>query len=82
MKLFITNQKEFRELIQKSETKLNEANVHQIAFNKLIKKVNKCYVPKIIVVEINTDFEIGFCLVSLNNDIYSYESFIAESLYF
>ncbi len=82
MKLFITNQKEFRELIQKSETKLTEANVHQLAFNKLIKNVNKCYVPKIIVVEINTDFEIGFCLVSLNNDIYSYESFIAESLSF
>ena len=82
MKLFITNQKEFRELIQKSETKLTEANVHQLAFNKLIKKVNKCYVPKIIVVEINTDFEIGFCLVSLNNDIYSYESIIAESLSF
>ncbi len=82
MKLFITNQKEFRDLIKKSETKLSEANVHQLAFNKLIKKVNKCYVPKIIVVEIHTDFEIGFYLVSLNNDIYSYEAFIAESLSF
>jgi hypothetical protein len=82
MKLFITNQKEFRELISKSETSLTETNIHKLAFNKLVKKLNKFHIPKIIYVEIGCDYEICFSLISFNNDVYSYEAFSVEPLPF
>lgn len=81
MKLFITNQKEFRSLIEKSKTRLTESYIHKTAYGKLVKKIDKSHIPMLILIDIEKDFEIGFSLVSFNNDVYSYEAFSVEPLH-